>query len=312
MSNQNKFKRAQSEWKGAVKKFYSDDRIISMETLKLDKLWIKALPMTDEDLFIIYQITSLSRCNWNLESSIKSIIKAVGKGKRGDLRIGHNYSITEDRWKKAWAYYFALKNWLPIKGRYNGLSVLLDYCDPTNSVQSHVVELLGKKSKLKQIYVELLCYRLEFLLMGRHPEDLIKVHATNAAINLLISEIQKLDYDEMILAAVQINPETFSDNKLSWHEICHHKFFRRLDITLSSINGNEWRGIYKEKSSDKEDLLDLFLRYSLALEAWISNQDKDDKFTKNIFALLDEHTNMKMFQVSLLTSFLKGQMEVLK
>ncbi|GAJ16503.1 unnamed protein product, partial [marine sediment metagenome] len=73
-------------------------------------------------------------------------------------------------------------------------------------------------------------YFLEFQLMGRHPDDSTKILAINAAIEFLNNEVKKYDYDEMILAAVQINPEVQSEGKLRWYEICHHKFFRRCDI----------------------------------------------------------------------------------
>jgi len=312
LSNNNKYKQAESEWKGAVDWFYSDEEIKTKETQKLYKLWNKSQPMTDEELYAVRQITWLSRCNWNLEPSIKSLIEAIGKGENSNIRIGHNYSITKERWKRAWAYYLSLKKWLPIQGRYTGLTVLLEFCDPNKGIQSHIVELLGKKTKLKELYVELLCYFLEFQLMGRHPDDSTKILAINAAIEFLNNEVKKYDYDEMILAAVQINPEVQSEGKLRWYEICHHKFFRRCDIILSSIGENEWRGTFKEKSSDREELKAFLLGYSLTLEAWISNQDINDEFTINIHELLGKQTTKKLFQVSLLNAFLKGQIGMIE
>lgn len=311
MSNQDKIKQAESEWKGAVDWFYSDEEIKTKETLKLNKLWKKAQPMTGEELYAVCQITWLSRCNWNLEPIMKSLIEAIGKGERSSIRIGHNYSITKDRWKKVWAYYLSLKKWLPIQGRYTGLTVLLEFCDPNKEIQSHIVELLGKKTKLKELYVELFCYFLEFQLMTRHSDNSTKLLATNAAVEFLNNEVKKYDYDEMILAAVQINPEAQSEGKLRWYEICHHKFFRRCDIILSSIGENKWRGTFKEKSSDREELRELLLKYSLTLEAWISNQDINEEFTKNNHELLGKQTSKKLFQVSLLNAFLKGQMNIL-
>ena len=311
MSNKDKIKQAESEWKEAVDWFYSDEEIKTKEMQKLNKIWNKAQPMTDEELYAVRQITWLSRCNWNLEPSIQSLIEAIGKGENSNIRIGHNYSITKERWKRAWAYYLSLKKWLPIQGRYTGLPVLLDFCDPNKVIRSHIGDLLGKQTKLKEIYVELFSYYLEFRLMGRHPDDSTKIPATKAAVESLINEVKKYGYDEMILAAVQINPEILSEGKLSWYEVCHHKFFRRCDIILSSIGENEWRGTFKEKGSQREELRELFHRYSLTLEAWISNQDIKDEFTKNNHELLGKQTSKKLFQVSLLKAFLKGQMDML-
>ena len=304
-----KIKQAETEWKEAVNWFYSDEEIKTKEIQKLSILWEKAQPMTDEELLAVRQITWLSRCNWNLEPIIKSLIEAIGRGKNSNIRIGHNYSITKDRWKKSWAYYLTLKKWLPIQGRYTGIPIILDFCDPNKSIQSHILNLLGKKTKLKELYVELFSYSLEFHLLGRHPDDKAKIFATIAAVDSLINEVKKYDYNEMILVAVQINPEVPSEGKLSWYEVCHHKFFRRCDIILSSIGENEWRGTFKEKGSDREELQELLLRYSLILDSWISNQDVSDELTSNIYALLGKQTSRKLFQVSLLNAFLKGQSE---
>ena len=311
LSNNDNIKKAESEWKGAVDWFYTDEKIKTKERQKLDELWKKAQPMTSEELYVVYQITWLSRCNWNLEPIIKSLIEAIGKGEKSNLRIGHNYSITKDRWKKVWAYYLSLKKWLPIQGRYTGLTVLLEFCDPNKGIQSHIIELLGKKTKLKILYIELFCYFLEYQLMGRHPDDSAKILATNATVEFLNNEVKKYDYDEMILTAVQINPEALSEGKLRWYEICHHKFFRRCDIILSSIGENKWRGAFKEKGSHREELKELLLNYSLTIETWLSNQDVDDEFTIRNYKLLGKQTSKKLFQVSLLNAFLKGQMDIL-
>ncbi|MFW9824184.1 MAG: hypothetical protein ACFFE4_14665 [Candidatus Thorarchaeota archaeon] len=309
MSNKSNNSVAESEWKEAVNWFYSDEESKIKELSKLKELWINAQPMTDEELQAVRQITWLSRCNWNLEPSIKSLIEAIGKGKYANIRIGHNYSITQERWKRAWAYYFALKKWLPIKGRYTGFPVLLDFCDPNKTIQDHINHLLGRRTTLKELYVELFSYSLEFHLQGRHPDDKVKIFGTNAAVDSLIREVKKLDYDEMILAAVQIRPEVPSEGKLSWYELCHHKFFRRCDIILSSIGENKWRGTFKDTGTERIELKNLLLKYSLSLDSWISSQEVFEEFTKNIHSLLGVKTIKKMFQVSLLNAFLRGQGE---
>ncbi|MHA1308963.1 MAG: hypothetical protein ACTSQN_16955, partial [Candidatus Heimdallarchaeota archaeon] len=91
--------------------------------------------------------------------------------------------------------------------------------------------------------------------------------------------------------------------------VCHHKFFRRCDITLSSIGQNQWRGTFKENSSEREEIEELLLRYSLAIESWIMSKSVNDKFMNDKHGLLRNQTDKKMFQVSLLNAFLKGQMK---
>jgi hypothetical protein len=115
----------------------------------------------------------------------------------------------------------------------------------------------------------------------------------------------------MILAAIQPNPEKLSDGKLRWFEVCHHKFFRRCDIILSSIGENVWRGTFIDKSPEKEHLKELLQRYSLTLESWISNQDINKDFAKNIYDLIGKHTNKKVFQVSFLSVLLRGELSFL-
>jgi hypothetical protein len=300
LSKRDRTKQAESEWREEVNWFYPDKETKIKEVQKLGKLWENAQPMTSEELHAVRQITWLSRCNWNLEPSIQSLIEAIGRGNKSDMRIGHNFSITEDRWKKVWAYYLVLKKWLPALGRHTGIPVLLDFCDPNRTIQSHILDLLGIKTKLKELYVELFSYFLEIHLMSGGPDDLERLIAKKAAVESLTNEIKTHEYDNMILAAVQPNPEILSDGKLRWFEICHHKFFRRCDIILSSIGQNEWRGTFKEKGSEREELQELFLRYSSVLDSWISNQDNYDEFTKSNLELLGKHTSTN--------AFLKGQM----
>ncbi|NHJ50009.1 MAG: hypothetical protein FK733_19610 [Asgard group archaeon] len=307
MSNKDKTKQAESEWKQAINWFYSNEDIKMKETSKLNKLWKNAQPMTENELYLVRQISGLSRCNWNLEESIKSIIEAIGKEERATIRIGHNHSITNNRWKKAWAYYLSLKNWLPTISRYTGFPVLLEFCDPDNVNQKHVENLLGKQTELKILYVELFAIFLEANLMGRYSEESAKMIATKTTVESLIHEVKKHGYDEMILAAVQTNPETHSEGKLSWYEVCHHKFFRRCDLTISSIGENKWRGTFKERSSEGKEIQELLLRYSSAMEAWISNKDVIDEFIISNIELLGKKSPKKIFQVNLLNAFLKGQ-----
>ncbi|MHA2260698.1 MAG: carboxymuconolactone decarboxylase family protein [Promethearchaeota archaeon] len=308
MINKKKSKIVESEWKEAITWFYSDKEIIKRETQRLEYLWEKAQPMSDDELHTVSQITLLSRCNWVLEPSIMSLLNAIGKGKRTTMRIGHNYSITEDRWKRVWAYYLSLKNWLAALGRYTGIPVLLDFCDPNKTTQSHVLKLLGKKTKLKELFVELFSYSLEFHLMSSGPDDLERFIARKAAVESLNNQIKKQEHNAMILAAIQPNPEKLSDGKLRWFEVCHHKFFRRCDIILSSIGENVWRGTFIDKSPEKEHLKELLQRYSLTLESWISNQDINKDFAKNIYDLIGKHTNKKVFQVSFLSVLLRGEL----
>ena len=299
-------KLVEKEWKNAVECSFTVVETREKEMDQLEELWKKINNITEDQLYTIRQISWLSRCNWNLKTSLDSLIVAIGDGTKSDIRIGHNYSITEERWRKAWAYYLSLKKWLPSGGRYTGFDTMLRFCDPKGEIQNRINTMLGDTNRLKQQYVELFTYFLEFHIQGRHPDDSVQMFAKNSAIKSLNREIMKNKYDKMILAAVQIRPEEISDGKLKWYEICHHKFFRRCDITISSIGANEWRSVIPEKKRDVDELNILLSKYLTATELWLKGNSDEEMFNNNIIRLLGKKNSIKNFQVHFLNSFLKG------
>ncbi len=100
-----------------------------------------------------------------------SLCKAIGAKTPPELKIGHSYSVTDERWRKVWAYYLALRKWLPSTGTFTGYEALLKVCDPEGSVQKQVSGMLGATTKLKRLYVERFCLNLEYWLGGFFPEN---------------------------------------------------------------------------------------------------------------------------------------------
>jgi len=283
-----------------------DDERISSEHERLRNLWGKAQPLTQPCEDILSSIIALEICNWNLENSIMSLCEAIGAKASPQLRIGHNYSVTDERWRRVWAYYLTLRKWLPSSGRFNGYEALLQLCDPEGVVQNHVLHMLGDSTELKQLYVERFCLNLEYWLGGFFPEGSAQLKAYNAAAEKLESEISKLDSDPEILEWMRL------DGRRGWIEICHHKAFRRFDINISSIGTSKWRGAMPLRGIDGLDRAATLEKYLFPIEAWIkglrsSDGSPDKTLFERIHELLGESDNTKLFLASLLVSLLRSQ-----
>jgi len=297
---------------GRLKKWFPEsygpveDKKIFNERTRLKKLWERAQPLTKQAEYILRSIIDLEICNWNLEESIMSLCKAIGTKTSPRLKIGHNYSITDERWKRVWAYYLTLKRWLPSRGGFTGYEALLEVCDRDGAVQKHVLRMLGNSTELKQLYVERFCLNLEYWLGGFYPEKSPQMKTYEAAAQKLENEISKLDPNSEILEWMRL------DSRKGWIEICHHKAFRRFDIHISSIGSGKWREAMPQRGIDGLERAETVEKYLFAIEAWINgvetSQNAPDKaIFRNIHELLGEKDDTKLFLVSLLVSLLKPQ-----
>lgn len=283
-----------------------DSERISNEHARLRKLWEKAQPLTQPCEDILRSIIALEICNWNLEESIMSLCKAIGAKASPQLKIGHNHSITDERWRKVWAYYLALKKWLPSSGRFTGYETLLKVCDPEGAIQNHVLGMLGESTELKRLYVERFCLNLEYWLGGFFPDGSPQLKAYEAAAEKLQNEISKLHPDSEILEWMRL------DGKRGWIEICHHKAFRRFDIHISSIGAGKWRGALPLRGIDGLERAATLEKYLFSIEAWIkgsrvSDGAPDEALFEKIHKLLGESDDTKLFLASLLLSLLRSQ-----
>lgn len=299
---------AEHRW-GRLKKWSPehefDDERISHEHAKLKELWEKARPLSEPCKDILQSIINLEICNWNLEESIMSLCKAIGIKTSPTLKIGHSYSITDDRWRTVWAYYLALKKWLPHTERLTGYEALLKVCDPQGTIQEHVFNMLGEHDELKELYVERFCLNLENWLGGFFPERSPQLKAYEAAIEKLENGILNFDPESEIFEWMRL------DGKKGWIEICHHKLFRRFDIHISSIGAGKWRGHLPLRGIDGLERALALEKYLFPIEAWIRDFPFDDAPDKPLFEkihrLLGERDDIKLFLASLLVSLLRSQ-----
>ena len=149
------------------------------------------------------------------------------------------------------------------------------------------------------MYVEIYCYFFEFQLLGIYSEDSVTRDAINAGKNIISCEMQKLDYDKKLLAAINLTTMYEENNHVvAWFEACHHKFFRRVDIILSSIGTNRWRGNIPVKGTDRDELSGMIGNYIKILDSWLENENEVE--------IIGLHTPTKIFQVTLLNTHLKN------
>lgn len=277
------------------------------EHAKLNELWDRIKPLDKSSKEILNAITALEICNWNLEESILSLCEAIGSRRPPRLRIGHSRSITEERWRRVWAYYLTLRRWLPTTGRFTGYDALLGLCDPEGEVQDHVLGMLGESSELKRLYVERFCKNLEFWVGGFFPEGSPQRRSYDAAVEGLEEEIGKLDPDPEILEWMRL------DGGRGWIEICHHKAFRRFDIQISSIGAGRWRGALLPKGSDGISRAETLEEYLLPIEDWLKGskappEPPNTVIYERIQSYLGEPDDTKRFLASLLASLLRSQL----
>jgi hypothetical protein len=269
---------------------------------RLTKLWEMAQPLDPSCSEVITQILSLEICNWDLEESILVLCGAIGGKEPTAKGIGHLASVSEERWRRIWAYYMTLRNWLPSEGR-TGYPALRELIDPGAAIEKHVLDLLGERAELKELYVERFCLCLEFWLGGLFPRESAQMCAHRSAESTIDEQIMERDSDGQLLAAMKFD----GDGKL---EPCHHKAFRRYDIIISSIGAGRWRAAMPPRKTDGFERAACVQRFLSPIESWIAGDHRaveEVELSGRIHLLLGEADASKLFLASLLASLLRSQ-----
>lgn len=283
----------------------NDDRGVNEHT-RLKELWQAAQPISESSTKIIEQIIGLEICNWRLEDSILALCQAIGTKKPVDTGIGHMASMTDERWKKIWAYYLTLGNWLPCSIPAGYATLLKEY-DPYKTIQNHIEQMLGKRDKLKELYVCRFRLCLEFWLTGYPPSKSHQIKAHRAAVSALETEIKKLDPERKVLNDLILKSE--GEGRLN---PCNHKTFYRYDLIISSIGAKKWRGSMGRRLTDGFKRFDLLEKYLTPIESWIHGGNigkipKDRGLFEKIADLLGNQDSIKLYLASLLVSLLRSQ-----
>lgn len=277
------------------------------EHARLRPLWQAAQPLDGSCKELIPQIISLEICNWRLQESILWLCAAIGAKKKSEHPIGHMASMTNERWLKAWAYYLALRTWLPtnmipsIGQKRSGYHVLLALCDPDGAIQKHVQQMLDERTELKELYVELFCLRLGRWFGGWWERNHVQMIGFQAAAEALEAQIKRHDYDAEILHYIGSNLQ-----------LCHCKLFRRYDIIISSIGALNWRGAMPIQGTGRGERYRLLEGYLSGIQAWIDDQEtpegrEGDATSDQIHALLGQQDAARILLASLFVSLLRSQ-----
>lgn len=279
------------------------DEKATEEHARLKPLWEKARPLDEVGKKLIEQIAALEVCNWNLEASILALCEGIGKKRPATLPIGHLASVDDERWHKLWAYYLAVRAWLPAAVRTN-YETLLNDVDADGSVRERVRDMLGERDPLKELYVERFARSLEFWLSGYADPESAQAKAHQAAVGALEAEISQLDAESWILKALAGD----GDGRLN---PCNHKAFRRYDIILSSIGAGEWRAEIPLRGTDGLERADVVETYLAPIEGWLKSEPtpRNDPAAK-VHESLGTRDDVKTFLASFLLSLLRaGQLK---
>jgi hypothetical protein len=273
------------------------------ELARLRKMREAAGPLGRRGEAVIEQIVALEICNWNVEESILALCEAIGAQEPAELAIGHLASVDEERWKEVWAYYLALRDWLPSGGN-SGYRLLLRTCDPDGAIEGRVRSLLGDRDGLKELYVERLCLNLAFWLGGFFPDGSAPAEAYRAAVAALEAKIKEREPEAKFLDVFDV------EGAGGWGP-CHHKAFRRYDIIISSIGAGAWRGVMPRRGTDGFDRAALLGEYLGPIERWLGGAGAEEAaagdVAERIYESLGERDNVKVFLASLLASLLRAQ-----
>lgn len=271
------------------------------EFVRLRSLWDAATPVSHNAWKITDHIGQLSVCNWALEDMVLAICRSIGTGQTSGLIYGHQGSISDDRWRKVWAYYLSLRSWLPRVVR-DGYQRLLAICDPADEIRRHVYEMLGEHTKLKELYVERFCLCLDWCAIGGlfDRESALGIsHA--AAVSAVENKIRELDPDGDILPWIAAD----GDGQL---EPCHHKAFRRYDIIISSIGTGRWHGAMPERKTDGFDRAEMHTKLIRPLTAWLAgNKHGLSTGEKEVYDQIGAPDASKRFLVTFLEASLRAQ-----
>jgi len=218
--------------------------------------------------------------------------------------------MSQDRWKRIWAYYAVLRKWLAADDRTSGYGSLLSLCDPDRQSEAHIVAWLGDRTLLKALYVERVCLFLEFAFHRKgFPKDSVQVRTHAAAASVLEDEIKANNPDDTLLKAITF---TLYEGFVCYAglELCHHKLFRRLDIIISSIGAECWREAMPRRGTDGFERAKLLESYLSPIEGWIKGvgeKAEGNSVAEGIMNNLGEQDDTKVFLTSLLVSLLRAQ-----
>ncbi len=282
---------------------YPEQREIEHERLKA--LWRPIHPVCERTQRLIESITALELCNWRLLESIGELCACIGAKRLPEYVIGHHLSVDTRRWHKYWGYFFALRTWA-LGEHLCGVPSMQSVCDPQGCIEHHVFELLGERNELKALYVERLARAVFYWLTGHSEPDTAPGIAHAGCVAALEHRILALDPELRVVPREYL----FADEG-NLHA-CHHKLFRHLDIIISSIGAERWRGGMPARCTDGIERAEDLDAWLIPLAAWVQGRapqgdEAASEQWQQVFAALGERDDQKVFLAALLESLLRSQ-----
>ncbi len=274
------------------------------ELARLRELWESAQPLNSLSRKIVEQTQALEICNYRLEESILSLCAAIGKNQPSQSPIGHMASVSDERWKKVWAYFFALKAWLPSQAP-DGYNTLLSICDPQGEIEKRLWGFLGDKTSLKELYVERFSLCLQRWLSGNPVDGSAQTQSHMASVSLLEDEIRKQDPERRVVPEVILQDD--GEGRL---QPCNHKAFRRYDLIISSIGALKWRATMPRRGTDGIERARVLNQYLSPIESWLEGlhgEPNHEGTGRKIHSSLGPPNPTKRFLAAFLVSVLRPQ-----
>lgn len=272
---------------------------------RLKALWRTIAPVCGKTNRLIESIMALEICNWRLLESVQELCACIGENRLPKYVIGHHLSVDTRRWHKYWGYFFALRTWA-LDDHLCGVPSMQSVCDPEGCVEHHVFELLGERNELKALYVERLARAVFFWLTGHSEPDTPPGIAHAGCVAPLEDRILTLDPELRVVPREYL----FADEG-NLHP-CHHKLFRHLDIIISSIGAEQWRGGMPARCTDGLERAEDLDAWLAPLAAWVDDRgpqadEADTEEWQLVYTALGERDDRKLFMAALLESLLRSQ-----
>lgn len=273
------------------------------ELEELDELWRAAAPLDAADAAVLEQVLALEICNWRLTEGILELTAAIGAHRPSPTGIGHRKSVTPERWAVVWAHDLALRQYLWSDQPADAFTPLLEVVDPDGAVRAKVADYLGERNEVKELLVQRLLYAMGWIV-DHFPWGSTWHKAQNAGIEVIERRLQELGADPKII------------ERLRWHEVdgrlqpCSHKLVRRIDILVSSIGAEKWRGRIPMRGTDGLELSRVLDAHLEPIAAWLRDDGSalaEEEPGATILRDLGEPDPAKRFLARLLHSLLTSQ-----
>lgn len=244
--------------------------------------------ITEKVLSIRRQISFLELTHFLFFENLESICSNIGQ-LTAERPLFTCMTINEERRSAIENYLTCLKSWLESA----------DFPITNSSLFIKIKTLLGQPGRLKKILVERLVVRIEFSLTRTMiPEQ-------QQAPGFSYDRFGGLDDSDDLLvrrlrqegSALTLDYNQFEQH-IAENYVCHHKFFRHLDIIIENIGLERWNARRQLKGTDGYIRAVQTRKYLSALKNWLQPAPPEDSGENpELIQLLGTKTQVKEWLV---------------